>query len=90
MKPEVAREKLNKGVKAQNPLGEEVTLDKRLLEHWAKEGKDAEDIDRRLSALPSIEEVVKNPAEIWQNENGSRPIWQVPLTHTNRKERNIP
>lgn len=38
MKPEVAREKLNKGVKAQNPLGEEVTLDKRLLEHWAKEG----------------------------------------------------
>lgn len=72
IKPEVAREKLAKGVKVQNPLGEDVTLDKRLLEHWAKEGKDAEDVNRRLSALPLIEEVVKNPAEIWQNENGSR------------------
>lgn len=72
IKPEAAREKLAKGVKVQNPLGEDVTLDKRLLEHWAKEGKDAEDVNRRLSALPLIEEVVKNPAEIWQNENGSR------------------
>lgn len=72
IKPEVAREKLAKGVTVQNPLGEDVTLDKRLLEHWAKEGKDAEDVNRRLSALPLIEEVVKNPAEIWQNENGSR------------------
>lgn len=72
IKPEAAREKLTKGVKVQNPLGEDVTLDKRLLDHWAKEGKDAEDVDRRLSALPLIEEVVKNPAEIWQNENGSR------------------
>ncbi len=72
IKPEVAREKLTKGVTVQNPLGEDVTLDKRLLEHWAKEGKDAEDVNRRLSALPLIEEVVKNPAEIWQNENGSR------------------
>ena len=72
IKPEAAREKLAKGVKVQNPLGEDVTLDKRLLEHWAKEGKDTEDVNRRLSALPLIEEVVKNPAEIWQNENGSR------------------
>lgn len=72
IKPEAAREKLAKGVKVQNPLGEDVTLDKRLLEHWAKGGKDAEDVNRRLSALPLIEEVVKNPAEIWQNENGSR------------------
>lgn len=72
IKPEAAREKLAKGVKVQNPLGEDVTLDERLLEHWAKEGKDAEDVNRRLSALPLIEEVVKNPAEIWQNENGSR------------------
>ena len=72
IKPEAAREKLAKGVKVQNPLGEDVTLDKRLLEHWAKEGKNAEDVNRRLSALPLIEEVVKNPAEIWQNENGSR------------------
>lgn len=72
IKPEAARKKLAEGVTVQNPLGEDVTLDERLLEHWAKEGKDAEDVNRRLSALPLIEEVVKKPAEIWQNENGSR------------------
>jgi len=72
MEPEAARAKLAKGVKAKNPLGEEVTLDGRLLEHWAKEGKTKKDVDTRLAALPLIEEVVKNPAEIWQNDNGSR------------------
>ncbi len=72
IKPEVAREKLNKGVMVQNPLEEKVTLDSRLIEHWTDECKNADEVNRRLSALPLIEEVVKNPAEIWENEDGSR------------------
>lgn len=71
MKPDEARERLTKGVKVTNPLGGQVTLDTRLTEHWKQECKTQEDVDNRLAALPLIEEVVKNPAEIWENDNGS-------------------
>ena len=72
MNPQEARARLAQGVKVTNPLGEEVTLNNELLNHWAREGKSEDMINARLSALPLIEEVVKNPAEIWENENGSR------------------
>ncbi len=72
IKPQEARERLAKGVRVKNPLGEDVTLNNELLKHWEKAGKREDMINDRLSALPLIEEVVKNPAEIWENNNGSR------------------
>ena len=65
-----AREKLAKGVHVKNPLGEEVTLDNRLIKHWENANKTESDINERLADLPLIEEVVKNPAEIWEDEDG--------------------
>lgn len=53
-------------------LGEEITLDSRLILHWLRGNKTQTDINTRLSALPLIEEVVKKNAEIWENPNGSR------------------
>jgi hypothetical protein len=72
IKPEEARAKLTRGVVINNPLGENIKLDNRLIDHWVKAGKTNDDINKRLAALPLIEEVVKNPAEIWENEKGSR------------------
>ena len=72
IKPEEARARLQKGIKVKNPLGEDVKLNNKLLSHWEEGKKDVQLINDRLAALPFIEEVVKNPAEIWQNENGSR------------------
>ena len=69
---EAARDELMKGIKVINPLGEIVTLDKRLIEHWEKERKNEIDINERLADLPLIKEVIKNPAEIWENEDKSR------------------
>lgn len=70
--PEEARRRLRKGIRVENPLGEKVTLDSRLEQHWQRANKSQADINARLAALPLIEEVVKNPAEIWENPNGSR------------------
>lgn len=70
--PEEARRRLRKGIRVENPLGEKVTLDSRLEQHWQRGNKSQADINARLAALPLIEEVVKNPAEIWENPNGSR------------------
>ena len=70
--PEEARRRLKNGIRVENPLGEKVTLDSRLEQHWRRGNKSQTDINNRLSALPLIEEVVKNPAEIWENANGSR------------------
>lgn len=69
---EEAREKLAKGIHVKNPLDEEVTLDNRLIEHWEKANKEKSDINKRLAVLPLIEEVVKNPAEIWEADDGKR------------------
>lgn len=67
-----ARLKLEKGIHVKNPLGEEVTLDDRILNHWDGANKKESDINTRLAALPLIVEVVKNPAEIWEDEKGKR------------------
>ena len=72
MSPADARAELTKGTQVKNPLGEDVTLDQRILAHWAREGKSPEDIEKRLAALPLIKQVVANPAEIWENKDGSR------------------
>ncbi len=72
MSPADARAELTQGTQVKNPLGEEVTLDRRILTHWAKEGKSPEDIENRLAALPLIKQVVEKPAEIWENKDGSR------------------
>lgn len=69
---EEARVKLAKGIHVKNPLGEEVVLDNRIKEHWEKANKEESDINERLVVLPLIEEVIKNPAEIWEDENGKR------------------
>ena len=72
MKPKEAHALLLQGVKVTNPLGEEVTLNDELLHHWKREKKSDDMINDRLAALPLIKEVIKNPAEIWENANGSR------------------
>jgi hypothetical protein len=72
MSAEEARAELAKGIKVTNPLGEEITLDNHIINHWQRENKTQEDINRRLAALPLIKEVVKNPAEIWEKEDESR------------------
>ncbi len=70
--PQEGRARLSSGIRLKNPLGETVTLNNALLQHWESEGKRAEDINARLSALPLIEQVVKDPAEIWESEKGGR------------------
>lgn len=72
MSAEEARAELAKGIKITNPLGEEITLDNRIINHWQRENKTKDDLNRRLAALPLIKEVVKNPAEIWEKEDASR------------------
>lgn len=72
IKPAEARAKLSRGIILKNPLEENIKLDNRLIEYWVKAGKSNDDINTRLAALPLIEEVIKNPAEIWENDNGSR------------------
>ncbi len=72
MDAELALAELNKGIKITNPLGEEITLDNRIVQHWKNHTKNKKDINERLSLLPLIKEVVKNPAEIWEQENGKR------------------
>lgn len=84
IEPEVAREKLNKGMTVQNPLGEDVTLDKRLLDHWAEHNKKDSDVNERLAALPLIEEVIKDPAEIWEKADGSRTYLASVIDNHNR------
>lgn len=69
---ENARAKLAKGIHVKNPLGEEVVLDNRIIEHWEKANKEESDINERLASLPLIEELIKNPAEIWEDENSKR------------------
>ncbi len=70
--PDEARARLQKGVKVTNPLGEDVTLDGRLLEHWAKGNKSKDDVETRLSSLPLVEKVINTPAEIWEDDRGAR------------------
>ena len=72
MSAEDARAELTKGIKVTNPLGEEITLDKRIIQHWINSNKSEKEINERLALLPLIKEVVQNPAEIWEQENGKR------------------
>ncbi len=72
MAPDKARAELLEGAQVKNPLGEDVTLDRRILRHWEKENKKADDIEKRLAALPLIKQVVAKPAEIWEAPDGSR------------------
>ena len=54
MSAEEARAELAKGIKVTTPLGEEIILDNRLLNHWQRENKSKEDIDSLLAVLPLI------------------------------------
>ena len=42
------------------------------LAHWKEAGKSEEDIQQRLSQLPLMRELVKHPAEIWEDEETGR------------------
>lgn len=70
--PGAARQALEQGIRVQDPLGKELTLDGKILRHWEKAGKSQKDIQTRLSALPLIQMVLRDPAEIWEESNGSR------------------
>lgn len=72
MDTEIAKSELEKGIKIKKPLGEEITLDKRIIQHWVNANKSEKEINDRLALLPLIKEVVQNPAEIWEQENGKR------------------
>jgi phage gp29-like protein len=72
MDTEIAKSELEKGIKVKNPLGEEITLDKRIIQHWVNANKSEKEINDRLALLPLIKEVVQKPAEIWEQENGKR------------------
>ena len=65
---EEARKQLAEGVRETDPLGHEVSLDERMIKHWEENSKSEEDIKHRLSQLPLMRELVKQPAEIWEDE----------------------
>ena len=67
-----ARKKLEAGITVTDPLNNNVTLDGSIIEHWVEEGKSPEDINERLSYLPVIEQGIKTPAEMWEQEDGTR------------------
>lgn len=79
--PEEGKARLLKGETATDPRGETVTLDATLLNHWyatdeeskrkGKEPQSENEINARCAELPLMLEVIKNPHEIWRNENGS-------------------
>ena len=80
--PKKAIERLKRGIKITNPLGEEVELGQKILDHWEGEDKRAQEKgrtskttaekDARLAALPLIEKVIGTPQKILQNPDGSR------------------
>ena len=70
--PVEAKSRLKKGIVAKDPLGNDITLDESILTHWQEAHKTQQDIDRRLSYLPIIEQSIKTPAEIWEQDDGTR------------------
>ena len=67
-----ALKQLKAGITAQDPLGNKITLDRSILRHWVKEKKSKKDIKRRLAHLQVVVQCVKTPAEIWEQEDGTR------------------
>lgn len=70
--PDEARRLLEEGQEESDPLEHAVKLDTRMVAHWKEAGKSEEDIQQRLSQLPLMRELVKHPAEIWEDEETGR------------------
>ena len=68
VEPEIARERLKVGINLTDPLGNKISLNEHVFEHWDAEKQTSVGINHRLRRLDEAIATLEHPHEIWEGD----------------------